>query len=160
LPSRGLRYLRHVGAMSWSARRRGCNRGRWPCTICGRPHGKHFLGASNDLVGCGHMSGLTDAARMSAGLDEVRRPGSLSVERAFQLVVSWRVVPGLRWRPCRSSRLVALAKLEPLNLLSVGTFFAAMSGFLMPSQTSRCGSFRRCSSSPRGSGPTCWPPPP
>jgi len=29
---------------------------------------------------------------------------------------SWRVVPGLRWRPCRSSRLVALAKLEPVNL--------------------------------------------
>jgi hypothetical protein len=28
-----------------------------------------------------------------------------------------RVVPGLRWRPCRSSRLVALAKLEPVNLL-------------------------------------------
>ena len=25
-----------------------------------------------------------------------------------------RVVPGLRWRPCRSSRLVALTKLEPL----------------------------------------------
>jgi len=25
-----------------------------------------------------------------------------------------RVVPGLRWRPCRSSRLVALAKLEPV----------------------------------------------
>src|ERR1700730_5419437 len=28
-----------------------------------------------------------------------------------------RVVPGLRWRPCRSSRLVALAKLEPVSLL-------------------------------------------
>src|SRR5437868_11735379 len=28
-----------------------------------------------------------------------------------------RVVPGLRWRPCRSSRFVALAKLEPVSLL-------------------------------------------
>jgi hypothetical protein len=29
----------------------------------------------------------------------------------------WRVVPDLRWRPCRSSRLIALAKLEPVDLL-------------------------------------------
>ena len=56
------------------------------------------------------------AEHMSAGLDEVRRPGSLSWMRAFAHVF-WRVVPGLRWRPCRSSRLVALAKLEPVNLL-------------------------------------------
>ena len=56
------------------------------------------------------------AEHMSAGLDEVRRPGSLSWMRAFAHVF-WRVVPGLRWRPCRSSRLVALAKLEPVNFL-------------------------------------------
>jgi hypothetical protein len=29
---------------------------------------------------------------------------------------AWRAVPDLRWRPCRSSRFVALAKLEPVNL--------------------------------------------
>ena len=28
---------------------------------------------------------------------------------------AWRVVPDLRWRPCCSSRFVALAKLEPVN---------------------------------------------
>ena len=45
--------------------------------------GKHFFGVANDLVGCGHMSGLIDAEHMSAGLDEVRRPGSLSSGRAL-----------------------------------------------------------------------------
>ena len=49
--------------------------------------GKHFFGVANDLVGCGHMSGLIDAEHMSAGLDEVRRPGSLSCGRAL---CSWR----------------------------------------------------------------------
>src|SRR2546430_14656107 len=33
-----------------------------------------------------------------------------------------RVVPGLRWRPCRSSRLVALAKLKPVTLLCEPSF--------------------------------------
>jgi hypothetical protein len=36
------------------------------------PDGKHFLDASNDLVGCGHMSGLLVRSIMSAGPDEVR----------------------------------------------------------------------------------------
>jgi hypothetical protein len=67
-----------------------------------------------------------------------------------------RVVPGLRWRPCRSSRLVALAKLEPLNLPCERSLLRR-ARFLTPLQTSQCGSTRRSSSSPRESGLACWP---
>jgi hypothetical protein len=51
------------------------------------------------------------AAHMSAGPDEVRRPGIPSDLRV-QAHVSQQVVFGLRWRPCRSSRFNALAELQ------------------------------------------------
>src|SRR6202043_356516 len=65
-----------------------------------------------------------------------------------------RVVPGLRWRPCRSSRLIALAKLEPVSLLCEPSL-RRRAAFLMPSRTSRCVKLHRSSSSPRGSGRAC-----
>src|SRR5208337_4385331 len=70
-----------------------------------------------------------------------------------------RVVPDLRWRPCHSSRLFALAKLQPV-ISSVNPPTARGGSFLTPLRTSRRGSIRRSSSSPRGSGPACWPAPP
>jgi hypothetical protein len=50
------------------------------------------------------------AAHMSAGPDEVRRP-RIPIRFASWLM-SHKVVFGLRWRPCRSSRFNALAKLQ------------------------------------------------
>ena len=85
--------------------------------ICGRPSlASTFLALRTIWSAAVICPASVCAEHMSAGLDEVRRPGSLSWMRAFAHVF-WRVVPGLRWRPCRSSRLVALAKLEPANLL-------------------------------------------
>ena len=87
-----------------------------------------------------------------------------------------RVVPGLRWRPCRSSRLFALAKLEsaksPLNASSDRTSRRGRAGaareralhsagaserHLRLSRTFRCESFRRSSSSQTRSGRAYWP---
>jgi hypothetical protein len=75
------------------------------------PDGKHFFGVSNDLVGCGHMSGLLVRSRCPLALmkSDDRDPYQVRELCAHDF---WRVVPGLRWRPCRSSRLFALAKLE------------------------------------------------
>ena len=67
--------------------------------------------ALNDLVGCGHMSGLS-----------VRRIRPLALMKSDALdPYHWselcaharrQGVPGIRSRPCRSSRFDALAKLE------------------------------------------------
>src|SRR5208337_4900944 len=77
-------------------------------------HGKHYFGASNDLVGCGHMSGLSMRSICPLTLMESDDRDPYHVNELYAHG-SWRVVPDLRWRPCRSSRLVALAKLEPVN---------------------------------------------
>src|SRR5271169_2523119 len=61
------------------------------------------------------------AALMSAGLDEVRRPRSLIIAASLTLVTSDGVSLAFGGDHCRSSRLVALAKLlkseNPLRLL-------------------------------------------
>jgi hypothetical protein len=59
------------------------------------PDGKHFFGVSNDLVGCGHMSGLflrsiyPLALMKSDGRDPYQQCELSARERQ-------RVVPGLR----------------------------------------------------------------
>ena len=126
--------------------------------ICGRPSlASTFFDVSNDMIGCGHMSGLLVRYR-TAGPDDIRQSWSLSLRRARG---SWRMsgCPGLSLRPCRSSRLVALAKLEPVILLGESCV-QRQCCLLTPSRTSRRGSICRSSSSPRGSGPACWPAPP
>src|ERR1700730_7364157 len=64
-----LQQARHEGEADQD-RHEGCH--MWTAL-----HGKHFFGASNDLVGCGHMSGLCRCGAYVRGPDEVRRPGSL-----------------------------------------------------------------------------------
>src|ERR1019366_4805135 len=59
-----------------------------------------------------------------------------------------RVVPGLRWRPCRSSRLLRAYQTRTYKT-SLRMLLAAIGDVLTPSRTFRCGSFRRSSSSPR-----------
>ena len=60
-----------------------------------RPHGKHFFSGLNDLVGCGHMSGLflrsiyPLALMKSDGRDPYQQCELSARERQ-------RVVPGLR----------------------------------------------------------------
>jgi hypothetical protein len=78
-------------------------------------HGKHYFGASNDLVGCGHMSGLSMRSICPLALMESDDQDPYHVNELYARG-AWRAVPDLRWRPCRSSRFVALAKLEPVNL--------------------------------------------
>ncbi|MGC1864404.1 MAG: hypothetical protein WA733_25615, partial [Methylocystis sp.] len=83
--------------------------------VDGRPWQALFH-VSNDLVDCGHMSGLLERsiyplALMKSDNQDPYQARELSAHGVEQ------VVPGLRWRPCRSSRFVALAKLEPVNLL-------------------------------------------
>ncbi len=65
----------------------------------------------NDLVGCGHMSGLLARSYFPLALmkSDDQNPYQVRELCAHSL---WRVVPGVRSRPCRSSRLFALAKLE------------------------------------------------
>ena len=78
-------------------------------------HGKHYFCASNDLVGCGHMSGLSMRSICPLALMESDYQDPYHVNELYARG-AWRAVPDLRWRPCRSSRFVALAKLEPVNL--------------------------------------------
>ncbi len=131
-----------------------------PC----KPHmwtaapGKHFFDVSNDLVDCAHMSGLLARSIFPLALMKSDNLDPYHIRELCAHEV-WRVVPDLRWRPCRSSRLIALAKLEPVYL-PCELRVPATDGFLTPSQTSRFGSIRRSSSSPRESGPACWPAPP
>jgi len=127
--------------------------------ICGRPPlASTFFSVLNDLVDCGHMSGLLVRSILPLAL---MKSDNLDPYQIRELCArdEWRVVPDLRWRPCRSSRLVALAKLETAISSLVNVPCGGVS-FLTPSQTSRFGSIRRSSSSPRVSGPTCWLPPP
>jgi hypothetical protein len=77
--------------------------------------GKHYFCASNDLVGCGHMSGLSMRSICPLALMESDYQDPYHVNELYARG-AWRAVPDLRWRPCRSSRFVALAKLEPVNL--------------------------------------------
>jgi hypothetical protein len=56
-----------------------------------------------------------DAEHVSAGPDEVRRPGTLSIHRAFRSCFGGGLFLVFGGDPCRSSRLVALAKLESAN---------------------------------------------
>src|ERR1019366_2988756 len=111
------------------------------------PQWQALFGALNDLIGCGHMSGLLMrsicplALMKSDDLDPYHHRSELFAHDGL------RVIPGLRWRPCRSSRLVALAKLEPVNLSCEHSLRRCPKGFLKPSRTSRCGSPRRSSSS-------------
>ena len=78
-------------------------------------HGKHYFGASNDLVGCGHMSGLSMRSICPLALMQSDDQDPYHLNELYARG-AWRAVPDLRWRPCRSSRFVALAKLEPVNL--------------------------------------------
>ena len=120
--------------------------------------GKHFFDVSNDLVDCAHMSGLLARSIFPLALMKSDNLDPYHIRELCAHEV-WRVVPDLRWRPCRSSRLIALAKLEPVYL-PCELRVPATDGFLTPSQTSRCGSIRRSSSSPRESGPACLRAPP
>ncbi len=66
--------------------------------------------ALNGLVGCGHMSGLV--ARRICPLALMKSDDQNPYQICeLQAHVSQQVVFGLRWRPCRSSRFNALAKL-------------------------------------------------
>ena len=81
--------------------------------------GKHFFDVSNDLVDCGHMSGLLGGAYVRGMMkSDDREPYQRSELYALD---NQQAVPGLRWRPCRSSRLVALAKVEPVKISPVNT---------------------------------------
>ena len=137
-----------------SCRNRHCPK----CHMWTAAPGKHFFDVSNDLVDCGHMSGLFARSIFPLALMKSDNLDPYQGSELFAHGTS-RVVPDLRWRPCRSSRLFALAKLEPVYL-PCELRVPATSGFLTPSQTSRFGSIRRSSSSPRESGPTCWLAPP
>src|SRR5208282_1382675 len=75
--------------------------------------GKHFFDVSNDLVDCGHMSGLLARSIFPLALMKSDNLDPYHIRELCAHEV-WRVVPDLRWRPCRSSRLIALAKLEPV----------------------------------------------
>ena len=67
--------------------------------------------ALNGLVGCGHMSGLV--ARRICPLALMKSDDQNPYQICeLQAHVSQQVVFGLRWRPCRSSRFNALAKLQ------------------------------------------------
>ena len=86
---------------------------KWP--YVDGPDGKHYFCTLNDLVGCGHMSGLSMRSICPLALMESDDRDPYHVDELYAHI-HWRVVPDLRWRPCRSSRLIALAKLEPANL--------------------------------------------
>jgi len=80
-----------------------------------RPHGKRFLrverfGRLRSYVRPQSVRSICPRALMKSDDWDPYQTNELYAHE------SWRVVPGLRWRPCRSSRLVALAKLEPVNL--------------------------------------------
>ena len=77
-----------------------------------------LFGVSNDLVGCGHMSGLLTRSICPLALmkSDDRDPYQVYELFAHDL---WRGVPGLRWRPCRSSLLNALTKLEFAGAVSL-----------------------------------------
>src|ERR1019366_351994 len=111
------------------------------------PQWQAFFGASNDLVGCGHMSGLFARSIYPLALmkSDYRDPYQA---RELYARDKWRVVPGLRWRPCRSSRLLRAYQTRTYKT-SLRMLLAAIGDVLTPSRTFRCGSFRRSSSSPR-----------
>jgi hypothetical protein len=77
-----------------------------------------LFGVSNDLVGCGHMSGLLTRSICPLAMmkSDDRDPYQVYELFAHDL---WRGVPGLRWRPCRSSLLNALTKLEFAGAVSL-----------------------------------------
>ena len=59
------------------------------------------IAASNDLVGCGHMSGLSMRSICPLALMESDDQDPYHVN-ALYARGAWRAVPNLRWRPCRS----------------------------------------------------------
>src|ERR1019366_7165067 len=111
-----------------------------PYVICGRPQWQAFFGASNDLVGCGHMSGLFARSIYPLALmkSDYRDPYQA---RELYARDKWRGVPGLRWRPCRSSRLLRAYQTRTYKT-SLRMLLAAIGDVLTPSRTFRCGSFR------------------
>jgi hypothetical protein len=68
------------------------------------PDGKHFFDVSNDLVGCGHMSGLLVRSMCPRALMKSDDQDPYHQNELFTRGMK-RVVPNLRSRPCRSSRL-------------------------------------------------------
>src|ERR1700730_16512769 len=71
--------------------------------------------ALNGLVGCGHMSGLV--ARRICPLALMKSDDQNPYQICeLQAHVSQQVVFGLRWRPCRSSRLNALCQTSNCDL--------------------------------------------
>jgi len=78
-------------------------------------HGKHYFGASKRFGRLRSYVRPVDAEHMSLALMESDYQDPYHVNELYARG-AWRAVPDLRWRPCRSSRFVALAKLEPVNL--------------------------------------------
>jgi hypothetical protein len=60
------------------------------------PNRKHFFGASNDLVGCGHMSGLLARSICPLALMKSDDRDPYQSTELFAHV-AWRVIPDLRW---------------------------------------------------------------
>lgn len=74
--------------------------------------GASLLDPACDLIGKGrHLSGLLARRFVSSGPDEVRPPRPLIIAASFALMTIRGVSLGSYGGPCRSSRLVALAKL-------------------------------------------------
>jgi hypothetical protein len=122
--------------------------------ICGRPHGKRFLRVER----FGRLRSYVrpfGAAHTSAGLDEVRRTGSLSLERALCSCSA---------SGCSRHSVTTVSFITfrcACQTRSSGPLACSDGGlFLMPLRTSRRESIRQFSSSPRRSGPAYWPRPP
>ena len=125
-----------------------------PHGICGRPHGKRFLRVER----FGRLRSYVrpfGAAHTSAGLDEVRRTGSLSLERALCSCSA---------SGCSRHSVTTVSSITfrcACQTRSSGPLACSDGGlFLMPLRTSRRESIRQFSSSPRRSGPAYWPRPP
>jgi hypothetical protein len=82
---------------------RGVNSRRTTPYVDG-PDGKHFFDVSKDLVGCGHMSGLLVRSICPRALMKSDDQDPYHQNELFTRGMQ-RVVPNLRSRPCRSSRL-------------------------------------------------------
>jgi len=119
-----------------------------------RPHGKRFLRVER----FGRLRSYVrpfGAAHTSAGLDEVRRTGSLSLERALCSCSA---------SGCSRHSVTTVSFITfrcACQTRSSGPLACSDGGlFLMPLRTSRRESIRQFSSSPRRSGPAYWPRPP
>jgi len=119
-----------------------------------RPHGKRFLRVER----FGRLRSYVrpfGAAHTSAGLDEVRRTGSLSLERALCSCSA---------SGCSRHSVTTVSFITfrcACQTRSSGPLACSDGGlFLMPLRTSRRESIRQSSSSPRRSGPAYWPRPP